>query len=1164
MSKSIVKRIFIVTLVYTCAQAQVTSSFQSDSFLVSDSLLQVYTFSLSKNFIFDSSIKLTIDSLPLQRFTYQKSTNTISVENDSSVKMRGKTIFVSYQYLSFNLKPSYSLRSLVFKVDSTNLKKRHAVVTQSEGVFSNIFGPELSKSGSITRGFSIGSNRDLTLNSGFRLQLAGKISNDIDILAALTDENTPIQPQGNTQTLQEIDNIFVEIKSPTYTATLGDFQFVSSKSEFVNVNRKLQGAKISAEYQSISPQTQVGIVGATTKGKFQTNQFPGIEGIQGPYRLTGKNNERTIIIIAGTEKVYIDGELMIRGENNDYSIDYGSAEVTFSTKRLITSVSRIVVDFEYSDRQFTRNFFGTAASTNISKDISVQTGYFREGDDPDSPIDISLTSDDKSILAHAGNSLATKSGVLTVGTDSLGIGKGNYTAIDTIIDGNSVRYYQYEIGTPSAIYSISFSNVGQGNGGYVREGIGRYKFVGVKNGQYAPLIILPSPQLHQLYSLQSSITPLQNVVFNGEFAASSFDQNRLSPIGDNANNGGAAKLLLEYSPKNIFLGQTNIGSIDVSFFERYKEKNFLSLDRTDMVEFGRKWSTDSLSSTGNSSEEIREGKFYYSPSDGVSIGSSIGTLERASQFSSRRYDGIVEIKKNNYPTLSYSIEQIYGKEKPFQLATDWFRHKGITEYTFGYFTPTLRLEEEKRIVRQESIDSLTFSSYAYSLYAPKLSLTNLSKVDVSAEVEWRNDNSVYLGNLVPQARAFTQSYVLSVREIKDFTASSSMTLRDKKFEKEFQANNINQQTTLIKIQSRYRPFSQGVDLDLYYDAATQRTAKLERVFYKVRKGEGQYVWFDANGNGVVDLDDEREFRPDRYDGEYNAIALNSESLIPIINLKSSTRVKISPARIIKNASAPVEKFLSVFSTETFVRIEERSTEPKTEYIYYLNFTHFLNPATTLIGSQFAQQDLFLFENNPDYSFRFRFNQRKGLSQYSTGGEWNYSRERSIRSRFQVANDISNQTDVVFKDDNALSASLINQPRQIQSSLLSTDFSYRPEQNLELGFKLETSQAEDGFAAKPVTASFNGQTLRTVVAFQGNGQLRAEFSREEIIIFTQPVNYVPPYELISGKEQGKNYLWSVTSEYKIGGNVQFSLQYTGRTTSRGAVIHNGRMEVRAFF
>ena len=1142
--------------------AQSSLPFQADLFTVRSNSDTASLF-LSKNFVIASSIKISADSIEIGTFEYRRLSNSVFINRDSLHKT-ASDIIVSYSYLPLNLKSSYSLRSLVFKNDSTDKKKLRAVVTQSEGVFTNMFGPELSKSGSISRGFLVGSNRDLTLNSGFRLQMTGKLSNDIDIIAALTDENTPIQPQGNTQTLQEIDNVFVEIKSPTYTATLGDFQFSSSSGEFVNVNRKLQGAKITAEYQSMSPQSRLQVTGATSRGKFNTNSFQGVEGVQGPYRLTGKNNERAVIIIAGTEKIYVDGELMVRGDNNDYTIEYGSGEVIFTTRRLITGASRIVIDFEYSDRQFTRNFIGVDAQTAFSNNFSFKADYFREGDDPNAPIDISLSEEDKTLLSQSGNATAVKSGVIFVGTDSLGIGKGNYAAIDTSINGNSIRIYRFEQNTPASIYNVAFSSVGQGNGEYIRQNIGQYKFVGANAGQYSPIILLPTPQLHQLYSFQTTVVPFSDLSFDAEAAASNFDQNRFSSLDDNTNSGGAMKFSGRYHPKNITIGSNSIGTVDMSFSERYKGKRFLSLDRTDPVEFGRKWSTDSLSSETQADEEIREGKISYMPNEVITLSTGAGTLERTNQFSSLRYDGLIEMKQKELPSVSYYIENISGKERTLKLSNEWIRQKGVMEYSKAGLNPSLRYENEQRTVKNDVTDSLASSSYAFHLYAPKLTMENMFGLDAGSEFEWRSDDAVDKGSLIAQSNSFTQNYYITLREIQNFSASTNVTLRDKRFEKTFQTNNVNQQTTLIKVQSRYRPYSQGVDIDLYYDAATQRTAKMERVFYKVRKGEGQYVWSDANGNGIVDLNDEREFTPDRYDGEYIALTVNSDNLIPIINLKTSARTKITPSRIIKDPTSAFEKIISIFSAETFLRLEERSTEPEIRKIYLLKMSAFLNPARTQLGNQFIQQDLFLFEFRPEYSFRFRFNQRNGLSQFSSGIERNYARERSVRSRFQVSNEMSDQTDIILKNDNAVSSSLINQTRQIGSISLSNDLSYRPEMNIEIGFKFETSQAEDHIGLKSITADFNGESVRLVYGFLGNGQIRSEVSREEIILGAQPSGYNVPYELTSGRDFGKNYLWSVSSDYKLGGNVQFSMQYSGRTTSRSTVVHTGRMEVRAFF
>ena len=243
---------------------------------------------------------------------------TSSVVNDSLTLTR--TITVWYEYFPFRFQDSYFRRRLLVLKDSTGKDSMRIAKPRAKFGLDDIFGQNLQKSGSIVRGFTVGSNRDFSLNSGLRLQLAGKIASDIDIVAALTDENTPIQPEGTTQTLQEFDKVFVEVRSTDVAATLGDFNLELVGTEFARLNRKLQGAKATADYRLGFSNGSTIISAATTRGKFNTNQFAGVEAVQGPYRLTGANNEREIIVIAGTERVYINGEQQTRGETNDYTI----------------------------------------------------------------------------------------------------------------------------------------------------------------------------------------------------------------------------------------------------------------------------------------------------------------------------------------------------------------------------------------------------------------------------------------------------------------------------------------------------------------------------------------------------------------------------------------------------------------------------------------------------------------------------------------------------------------------------------------------------------------------------------------------------------------------------------------------------------------------------
>ena len=69
----------------------------------------------------------------------------------------------------------------------------------------------LNASGSFFRGINFGGNGNSALNGGLKMQIAGKISDQTYISGVITDESLPIQPDGSTADLDELDKVYIQI-----------------------------------------------------------------------------------------------------------------------------------------------------------------------------------------------------------------------------------------------------------------------------------------------------------------------------------------------------------------------------------------------------------------------------------------------------------------------------------------------------------------------------------------------------------------------------------------------------------------------------------------------------------------------------------------------------------------------------------------------------------------------------------------------------------------------------------------------------------------------------------------------------------------------------------------------------------------------------------------
>src|SRR5690606_34328620 len=120
--------------------------------------------------------------------------------------------------------------------------------------------------------------------------------------------------------------------------------------------------------------------------KFARNILAVQEGNQGPYRLRGAEGERFIILLAGTERVFLNGKLLQRGLEADYVIDYNAASITFTPAHLINKDSRIVVEFDYTDQSYLRSLYAADLDYKVEK-ARVYFSFYSDQDSKNSTLD---------------------------------------------------------------------------------------------------------------------------------------------------------------------------------------------------------------------------------------------------------------------------------------------------------------------------------------------------------------------------------------------------------------------------------------------------------------------------------------------------------------------------------------------------------------------------------------------------------------------------------------------------------------------------------------------------------------------------------------------------------------------------------------------------------
>ena len=1012
----------------------------------------------------------------------------------------------------------------------------------------------LQKNGSISRGISFGNAQNLAVNSSLNLELSGEIGENLKIMASVTDKNIPLQPEGNTNKLQEFDQIYIQLYNDQMKLVAGDFWANKPKGYFITYQKRGQGLLYEKERNfrqnwKLKSTSGVGL----SRGKYMRQVIQGIEGNQGPYRLIGNENERFIFVLSGTEKVYLDGALMQRGQDFDYVINYNTAEVTFTTRRTITKDLRIVIEFQYSDQNYARLLAVQNIELNTPKS-QLWLNVYREQDAKNQPLQQTLTSEQKNKLSMVGDSLSL---AYTPSIDSIGYieTQNLYAKIDTLqYSGVMIHSVQ-----PSkALYQVNFSFVGTNKGNYRLKNynaLGKvYEWVAPINnepqGDYEPLRVLITPKLKQVMSLGGNFSINSNTQLETELAHSLNDINTFSTKDAENDIGWSSKTTLKQSYK---LGKADNtpwalkNEVGVEYLSEY----FTPVEAYRSMEFDRDWNTRDKKYVGNQVQT-----HLTSALQNEKRGTIEGTLSHFKIGTDYLGYKIGSSGNWNYrqTKLNYSISQL-NSEHP-QLTNSFLRHKIILSQGINKIRIGFQDEHERNLFQQNNqLQKTSYSFYDYQGF-----ITN-------------NDSSASNYKIYYRERLDRRSDSIALTEVAKAKQTgieySILTKSNQRFnflvnyrQLEIYNRNLIQQTPenslLGRIDYDLNLLKGAVTWNSFYELGSGLELKKEFIYIKVNDGQGIYTWIDYNKDGVKDLN---EFEIAKYvdQASYIRIFTPSSSYVKTYSNELNQGLFIKLEKLWSGSTNQLLASMARFSNQTRMRIQRKTNRFEKDN-FYNPFDKTLQD-TNLISTGYNLRNTFFFNRlgsvfGADYTFQENTNKTLLATGFDARDERLH--EITVRVNFLRYYYLEN---VIQQGNKSVQADYtIGRNFKLNYAFIKPTFSFQPSTNFRWS-------VEGRYGDKTTTSNEHAKILEITTRVKYNelerGSLQISVSTLSIQ-FQGIENSAVGFELLEALKPGQNYTWNLNYQRNLSKKLQLSINYSGRKSIENKAIHTGGMELRAFF
>ncbi len=1002
----------------------------------------------------------------------------------------------------------------------------------------------LTTNGSISRGITVGTNQNSVLNSELDLQISGKISNKVSLRASIQDANVPIQQSGYSQNLDEFDQVFIELYSDNWNIRAGDVQLQNNKSFFNRFTKKVQGIAINATLNHPESKTDLFASGALVRGVFTRSQFTGQEGNQGPYKLTGPNGELFILIVSGSERVYVNGLILERGENKDYTIDYNAGEVTFNATYPITSNMRISIEYQVTERNYTR-IVAYGGGNYESDHFKIGAFVYSESDSKNQSLQQSLNDTQREILANAGDNPSLMVAPSEV-PDTFGENKTLYRK--EIIDGNEA--FVFSTNPDDELFNVRFTLVGDNLGNYVVDNINTinpiYRYIspinGVSQGNYAPTIQLFAPTLLQTAVIQGAYTPSEKTNINFEISGSKNDLNLFSSLDDDDNDGIASRVQIK---QRILSRDSSWNLYSYGSFTLLQER-FKSIERIYNVEFNRDWNLDQPQ---GDQQFITAGLELSNPNKGNTT-YEFQHLNYSENYNGNRHVLNTNLHFNNFKSILIASAL---KSSGTLLNSDFYRLYGNLSYSFpkNWIGTKIGLENNEEI--ENNSQNLTAKTQRFQSYELYTGIGDSTKV--YAEIGYRHRiNDSLQNNLLSQVST-SNTYFFKSRLINTQNSQLSLFINYRDLDNT-DPNTEDEQSLNSRILYNQKLFQNKVSWNTVFETNNGSLPQQEFTYVEVDAGQGFYTWNDYNNNNIQELE-EFEIAQFQDEADYIRVLLPNQIFIKTHQNRLSQIVTLNPISW-SSSENKTKQFLSHFYNQTSYLIDRKIRRENES----LNLNPFKESAAELALNLNFRNTLFFNRGKQHYTSSYTYLSSQNKNLLVTGLQENSIKKHQLNFVHKIANTWLFDIKGEFTTTESLAENFANRNYTLEGYQIEPKLSYLLSKRSQFGVSyLYNDQSNiisniEALQQQKLGVNFSYSNQQKI-------SINGEFSYF-INDFTGNAFSPVGYQLLNGLQPGNNYTWSLLAQKKLTKYLDLNILYNGRKTETSSTIHTGNIQLRAYF